>query len=160
MVLRVGGLAPSPGEVVLGMDEKPNIQALRRVAPTQRMDPGRVERREFEYERKGIVPFLVAFNVYDGTMLGWCLDKNDPAHFLGGYAKSNGATPKPIAFICSGTTVALISLMTPNATSRAIRGYGCSTRPPMLRSSIKRSCCCARSPRSTLTGLIQSFVST
>ena len=65
------------GEVVICMDEKPNIQALRRVAPTQPMGPGRIERREFEYERKGVVHFLVAFNVYDGTMLGWCLDKND-----------------------------------------------------------------------------------
>jgi hypothetical protein len=72
------------GEVVIGMDEKPNIQALRRVAPTQPMGLGRMERREFEYERKGIVHFLVAFNVYDGTMLGWCLDTNDHDHFLWG----------------------------------------------------------------------------
>jgi hypothetical protein len=72
------------GEVVICMDEKPNIQALRRVAPTQPMEPGRIERREFEYERKGVVHFLVAFNVYDGTMLGWCRDKKDHAHFLWG----------------------------------------------------------------------------
>jgi DDE superfamily endonuclease len=72
------------GEVVICMDEKPNIQALRRVAPTQPMAAGRIERREFEYERKGVVHFLVAFNVYDGTMLGWCLDKNDHEHFLWG----------------------------------------------------------------------------
>jgi hypothetical protein len=36
------------GEVVICMDEKPNIQALRRVAPNQPMGPGRIERREFE----------------------------------------------------------------------------------------------------------------
>jgi len=72
------------GEVVICMDEKPNLQALRRVALTQPMEPGRIERREFEYERKGIVHFLVAFNVYDGTMLEWCLDKNDHEHFLWG----------------------------------------------------------------------------
>ena len=64
------------------MDEKPNIQALRRVAPTQPRGPGRIERREFEYERKGVVHFLVAFNIYDGTMMGWCLDNNDHNHFL------------------------------------------------------------------------------
>jgi transposase len=66
------------------MDEKPNIQALRRVAPTQPMEPGRIARREFEYERKGVIPFLVAFNVYEGTMLGWSMDKNDHEHFLWG----------------------------------------------------------------------------
>ena len=72
------------GEVVICRDEKPNRQALRRVAPTQPMAPGRIERREFEYERTGVLHFLVAFNVYDGTMLGWCLDKNDHEHFLWG----------------------------------------------------------------------------
>jgi hypothetical protein len=80
VVLRGGGLAPSPGEVVLGMDEKPNLQALRRLAPAPGMEPGRIERRECEYERKGSVHFLVASNVSDGTMLGWGLDKNDPIH--------------------------------------------------------------------------------
>ncbi len=82
------------GEVVSCMDEKPNIQALRLVAPTQRMGPDRIERREFEYERKGIVHFLVAFNVYDGTMLGWCLDKNDHDHFLWGVRQVERRYPK------------------------------------------------------------------
>jgi transposase len=82
------------GEVVICMDEKPNIQALRRVAATQRMGPGRIERREFEYERKGVVHFLVAFNVYDGTMLGWCLDKNDHDHFLWGVRQVERRYPK------------------------------------------------------------------
>jgi hypothetical protein len=70
------------GEVVLCLDEKPNIQALSRVAPRQPLRPGHIERREFEYKRHGTVTFLVAFNVYDGTMGGWCLDKNDHEHFL------------------------------------------------------------------------------
>jgi hypothetical protein len=72
------------GAVGIDRDEKPHLHALRRVAPTQPMGPGRVERRECEYERTGIVHFLVAFNVSDGTMRGWCLDKNDHDHFLGG----------------------------------------------------------------------------
>jgi hypothetical protein len=72
------------GEVVICMDEKPNLQALRRVPPPHPMAPGRIERREFEYERKGVMHFLVALNVYDGTILGWCLDKNDHEHFLWG----------------------------------------------------------------------------
>jgi transposase len=71
-------------ELVICMDEKPNLQALRRCAPTQGMVPGRIERREFEYERWGTVNFLVALNVYDGTMWGECLDTNDHDHFLWG----------------------------------------------------------------------------
>jgi hypothetical protein len=64
------------------MDEKPNIQALARTMPRQSMQPGQRERREFEYKRHGTVTFQVAFNVYDGTRQGWCLDKNDHDHFL------------------------------------------------------------------------------
>jgi len=74
----------SRDELVICMDEKPNIQALRRVVPVQGMAPGRIARREFEYERKGIVHFLVAFNVYDGTLWGSCLAANDHDHFLWG----------------------------------------------------------------------------
>jgi hypothetical protein len=66
------------------MDENPNLQALSQAMPRQPMQPGRIERREFEYKRHGTVTFLVAFNVYDGTMQGWCLDKNDHEHFLWG----------------------------------------------------------------------------
>lgn len=51
------------GELVIGMEEKPNIQALRRLAPTQGMAPGQIERREFEYKRGGSVHLLVALNV-------------------------------------------------------------------------------------------------
>jgi DDE superfamily endonuclease len=70
------------GEVVLCLDEKPNLQALRRRVPSQPMRPGEIERREFEYTRHGTVTFLVALNVYDGTMWGCCLEANDHEHFL------------------------------------------------------------------------------
>jgi hypothetical protein len=72
------------GEVVICVDEKPNIQALARCAPTQPMSPGQIARREFEYKRHGTVNLLVAFNVYDGRMWACCLDANDHDHFLWG----------------------------------------------------------------------------
>jgi hypothetical protein len=72
------------GELVICMDEKPNLQALRRLAPPQGLAPGQIERREFEYKRGGVVHLLVALNVYDGTMRGWGLEKNDHDHFLWG----------------------------------------------------------------------------
>jgi hypothetical protein len=70
------------GEVVICVDEKPNIQALERL--TQPMRSGQIARREFEYVRHGTVNFLVAFNVYDGRMWGCCLERNDHDHFLWG----------------------------------------------------------------------------
>lgn len=71
------------GELVICLDEKPNIQALSRGAPKQSMRSGQIERREFEYERHGTVTFLVAFNVYNGRMWGCGLEANDHEHFLG-----------------------------------------------------------------------------
>lgn len=68
------------GEIALALDEKPNIQALQRTHPTQPMRPGQIERQEFEYERHGIVNFLVLLNIYNGHMRSCCLDKNDSAH--------------------------------------------------------------------------------
>jgi hypothetical protein len=82
------------GELVICMDEKPSIQALRRLVPTQAMAGGRIERREFEYKRGGVVHLLVALNVYDGTMMGWCLEKNDHDHFLWGVRQVERRYPK------------------------------------------------------------------
>jgi hypothetical protein len=70
------------GDVVICVDEKPNIQALERCAPTQSLRPGQIIRREFEYKRHGTVNLLVALNVYTGLMWACCLDKNDHEHFL------------------------------------------------------------------------------
>ena len=90
----------SRGGLVICMDEKPNLQALRRLAPTQGLAPGRIERREVEYKRCGIVHFLVALNVYDGTLLGWCLDKNDPDPFLWGVRQVERRYPKARRLHC------------------------------------------------------------
>lgn len=70
------------GELVICVDEKPNIQALWRCAPKQPMRAGQIARREFEYKRHGTVVLLVAFNVFDGMMWACCLDANDHEHFL------------------------------------------------------------------------------
>jgi hypothetical protein len=70
------------GELVICVDEKPNIQALSRLKPTQPMRPGQIARREFEYKRHGTVVMLVAFNVFDGTLWACCLEANDHEHFL------------------------------------------------------------------------------
>ncbi|WP_437761050.1 IS630 family transposase [Sorangium sp. So ce1389] len=67
-------------EVVLCLDEKPNIQVLERRRPTLPMRTSEIERREFEYIRHGTVNFMVVLVVHTGKMQGWCLEKNDGEH--------------------------------------------------------------------------------
>ncbi len=67
------------GEVVLCLDEKPNIQVLERRCPTRSMRPSHIQSREFEYVRHGTVNFLVKLVVHTGQMRGWCLERNDGA---------------------------------------------------------------------------------
>ena len=69
------------GEIALALDEKPNIQALQGVHPTQPMRSGQIQRVEFEYKRHGIVNFLALLNIYSGQMRSTCLDQNDSEHF-------------------------------------------------------------------------------
>jgi len=68
------------GEVVLCLDEKPNLQVLERLRPTRPMSAGQIERREFEYIRHGTVNFVAVLVVATGKMRGFCLDKNDSEH--------------------------------------------------------------------------------
>ncbi len=69
------------GEVIIGVDEKPNIQVLERAAPKQPMRPGQIERQAFEYIRHGTIHLLAGLIVYNGRMWAECLDKNDGEHF-------------------------------------------------------------------------------
>lgn len=68
-------------EVLLAVDEKPNLQVLERAAPKQPIQPGQIERQEFEYHRHGTINLLAALTVYNGHMWAECLDKNDGEHF-------------------------------------------------------------------------------
>lgn len=69
------------GEVLLAGDEKPSLQVLERTHPIQRMQPGRIERQEFDYYRHGTINLLAGLTVYTGHMWAGCLDKNDGEHF-------------------------------------------------------------------------------
>lgn len=69
------------GEVIICVDEKPNIQVLERAMPTQPMRPGQIEHQEFEYIRHGTVNLLVGLVAHTGRMWAECLDKNDGEHF-------------------------------------------------------------------------------
>ena len=54
---------------VISSDEKTGIQALERKTSTQRMKPGQVERREFEYLRHGTLCLTANFEVATGKIL-------------------------------------------------------------------------------------------
>jgi transposase len=53
----------------LCVDEMTGLQALERIAPTLPMKVGRVERREFEYERHGTLTWIGNFHVVTGQLL-------------------------------------------------------------------------------------------
>jgi putative transposase len=55
------------GERVLSTDEMTGIQALERKHPTIPMGPGRAERRECEYIRRGTLTLIANFDVAQGT---------------------------------------------------------------------------------------------
>jgi transposase len=58
------------GELVLCVDEKTSIQALERKYPGRPMEPGRPERREFEYIRHGTRCLIASLLVATGQILG------------------------------------------------------------------------------------------
>jgi putative transposase len=58
------------GERVLSTDEMTGIQALERKHPTIPMGPGRMERREFEYIRRGTLTVIAHCDVAQGTSVG------------------------------------------------------------------------------------------
>jgi transposase len=51
------------------IDEMTGIQALERVAPTKPVQPGRIEAREFEYERHGTLTLIGNFHVVTGQLV-------------------------------------------------------------------------------------------
>jgi len=63
------------GDCVISSDEKTSIQARRRRHAEGPPGPGRVRRVETEYERKGALQYLAAWDVRRGTVLGRCEPK-------------------------------------------------------------------------------------
>ena len=62
-------LLQAMGAHIVSCDEMTGIQALERIAPTLPMQPGRVERREFEYVRHGTLSLICNFDIGTGSIL-------------------------------------------------------------------------------------------
>jgi putative transposase len=71
------------GERTLSTDEMGGIQALERIAPDLPMQPGHVQRREFEYERHGTQTLIANFDVVSGQVIApTCGDTRTEADFV------------------------------------------------------------------------------
>lgn len=64
-----------PTDCVLSMDEKTSIQARKRCHEEMPPEPKQTRRVETEYERKGVLQYLAAWDVHRGVVLGRCAAK-------------------------------------------------------------------------------------
>jgi transposase len=72
-------LNPPERAVVLAVDEKSQIQALDRTAPTLPMLPGTPERATHDYERNGTTSLYAALNIQSGEVLDNASSHKTPA---------------------------------------------------------------------------------
>jgi transposase len=74
------------GERIISNDEMTGVQALERKHPGLPLRPGKVERREFEYIRHGVLAFIINFEVATGqvglTSVGPTRTEQDYAHHI------------------------------------------------------------------------------
>jgi len=61
-----------PEDYVISADEKTSIQARRRLVPSTAPNAGRAGRIEHEYERKGALAYLAAWDVRRAKLFGLC----------------------------------------------------------------------------------------
>jgi len=69
---RFGGQPLGEGEYVISADEKPSVQARCRCHPTLPPGVARVMRVEHEYERRGALAYLAAWDVGQARLFGRC----------------------------------------------------------------------------------------
>src|SRR3954447_26537106 len=75
-------LHPPEKAVVLCVDEKPQIQALERTAPTLPVRPGQPEAASFDYVRHGTTTLFAALEVATGRVTEACTDRHRHQEFL------------------------------------------------------------------------------
>lgn len=85
------------GERTVSIDEMTGIQARERAAPTLPLQPGHVERQEFEYIRHGTQALIAGFEVATGQVrgvVGETRTEADFAQFLKTLVATDPACPK------------------------------------------------------------------
>ncbi len=83
-VVDIVGLYLNPPEaaLVLGVDEKSQIQALSRTQPLLQLRPGQVERHTHDYKRNGTTTLFAALDVATGEVIGECHPRHRHQEFL------------------------------------------------------------------------------
>jgi len=83
-VVDIVGLYLNPPEqaLVLGVDEKSQIQALQRTQPMLPLLPGKVARHSHDYKRNGTTTLFAALNVATGEVIGQCQQRHRHQEFL------------------------------------------------------------------------------
>jgi transposase len=91
----VVGLYMSPPDraLVLCLDEKPQIQAVERTAPSVPMRPGQVERHTHDYRRHGTTDLFAALDVKAGTVIGACKERHRAVEFRAFLDQVEAAVP-------------------------------------------------------------------
>lgn len=74
--------SPPAGATVLCVDEKTQLQALRRRFPSRAPAPGQLGRYEFEYRRGGVLALIGAFNVATGEVFAQCREHRSAADLI------------------------------------------------------------------------------
>jgi hypothetical protein len=94
------------GVHTVSVDEMTGIQALERIAPTQSMRPGRVERREFEYIRHGTQCLIGNFDVVTGEVIAPTVQPTRTEEDFAGHIKRTVATDPEATwiFVCDNLT--------------------------------------------------------
>lgn len=82
--LQIIGLYMNPPEnaLVLGIDEKPAIQAIDREKPNKPMRPGSPEKMDFHYKRYGTQSLFAALSVHQGQVVAKSYDRHRTVEFL------------------------------------------------------------------------------
>jgi transposase len=75
-------MSPPAHAVVLSIDEKSQIPALRRTRPSTPVRPGHPATMPHDYERHGTTTLFAALTVLDGTVLGRCMQRHRHQAFI------------------------------------------------------------------------------
>jgi transposase len=86
-------LNPPVAAAVFAVDEKPQIQALNRTAPTLPMLPTTAQRATHDYERNGTCDLFAALNVATGTVITDIRARHTSADFVAFLNKVNREVP-------------------------------------------------------------------
>jgi transposase len=83
-VVDIVGLYLNPPEqaLVLGVDEKSQIQALQRTQPMLPLLPGKIARYTHDYKRNGTTSLFAALNMATGEVIGECYARHRHQEFL------------------------------------------------------------------------------